>query len=130
MFKAGGPSRPPDGTKRPFGTKGYNLLFSLTFSGNAPFRPNWLIELNPVVILLKTNPLFDPFFGDFMYFSALLRLFKNLLSSPIAQTRFEQKVYHVFNMTVQVFAPGGWLIGEKGQSEISLKIVSGVIDLE
>jgi|TARA_B100000459_G_scaffold70235_1_gene38950 hypothetical protein len=65
-----------------------------------------------------------------MYFSALLRLFKNLLSSPIAQTRFEQKVYHVFNMTVQVFAPGGWLIGEKGQSEISLKIVSGVIDLE
>ena len=64
-----------------------------------------------------------------MYFSALLRLFKNLLSSPIAQTRFEQKVYHVFNMTAQVFAPGG-LIGEKGQSEISLKIVSGVIDLE
>ena len=49
-------SRPPDGTKRPFGTKGYNLLFSLTFSGKAPFRPNWLIELNPVVILLKTNP--------------------------------------------------------------------------
>ena len=28
------------------------------------------------------------------------------------------------------FSPGGWLIGEKGQSEISLKIVSGVIDLE
>ena len=65
-----------------------------------------------------------------MYFSALLRLFKNLLLFPIAQTRFELNVYHVFNMPAQVFAPGGWLIGEKGQSEISLKIVSGVIDLE
>ena len=59
-----------------------------------------------------------------------MRLFKKLLLFPIAQTRFELKVYYVFTMTVQVFAPGGWLIGEKGQSEISLKIVSGVIDLE
>ena len=65
-----------------------------------------------------------------MCFFALLRLFKKLLLFPIAQTRFELKVYHVFTMKMQVFAPGGWLIGEKGQSEISLKIVLGVIDLE
>ena len=56
--------------------------------------------------------------------------FQEVTFVPNSPNTIRVKVYYVFTMTVQVFAPGGWLIGEKGQSEISLKIVSGVIDLE